>query len=407
MVLSNEVHPLVLQTTSSDEGGAFFVIDVPTVRKKVAQWRRALPRIKPFFAVKSNPDLNILSALAELGIGADVASLPEITAAQSAGFPIEDMIFANPVKPLAQFRAAAQLGVRRVTFDSLDELDKAAAVAPDVELLLRLAVDDSTARCQLGAKYGASLEDVVPLLRHGTDLGLNITGIAFHVGSHTQNPEAYTKAVAEAKAAFDLAAQLGVHFKVLDVGGGFVADSFEITAAGLSKALDATFGMDSGLEFIAEPGRFLVSQCATLVTQVIGKRVKDGMVQLTVDDGLYGSFNSIMYDGASPTPELPKGVGNAPMVPTSIWGPTCDGLDNIVKKTSLPASLKSGDWLVWRDMGAYTSAAGSTFNGISPPRRVYNFVSSLDLSTTSCATTCFASRVKNAESKLTTSRTAF
>lgn len=54
------------------------------------------------------------------------------------------------------------------------------------------------------------------------------------------------------------------------------------------------------------------------------------------------------------------------MYPCSIWGPTCDGLDRIVEQCNLP-DLQVGDWLVFENMGAYTVAASSTFNGFQRP----------------------------------------
>lgn len=54
------------------------------------------------------------------------------------------------------------------------------------------------------------------------------------------------------------------------------------------------------------------------------------------------------------------------MYPCSIWGPTCDGLDRIVEQCDLP-DLQVGDWLVFENMGAYTVAAASTFNGFQRP----------------------------------------
>ena len=55
---------------------------------------------------------------------------------------------------------------------------------------------------------------------------------------------------------------------------------------------------------------------------------------------------------------------------TSIWGPTCDGLDKILEDVELP-ELEDGDWIFFKDMGSYTLAAGSCFNGIPKPRVYY------------------------------------
>lgn len=54
----------------------------------------------------------------------------------------------------------------------------------------------------------------------------------------------------------------------------------------------------------------------------------------------------------------------------SIWGPTCDGLDCLLRDYKMP-ELYDGDWLFFKDMGSYTLAAGSCFNGIPRPRVYY------------------------------------
>ncbi len=69
--------------------------------------------------------------------------------------------------------------------------------------------------------------------------------------------------------------------------------------------------------------------------------------------------SSISVYGQKPKPD-------EPMYPCSIWGPTCDGLDRIVEQCNLP-DLQVGDWLVFENMGAYTVAASSTFNGFQRP----------------------------------------
>ncbi|KAK2080770.1 hypothetical protein QBZ16_000624 [Prototheca wickerhamii] len=80
-------------------------------------------------------------------------------------------------------------------------------------------------------------------------------------------------------------------------------------------------------------------------------------------DGLYGSLNCILYDHASPVPRL-LGGRPGPVAPTTVFGPTCDGLDTLVRDHPLPADAAVGDWLVWHDMGAYTLCGASNFNGM-------------------------------------------
>jgi hypothetical protein len=54
------------------------------------------------------------------------------------------------------------------------------------------------------------------------------------------------------------------------------------------------------------------------------------------------------------------------LVPSSLWGPTCDGLDQVVEKALLPV-MSVGDWIIFEDMGAYTLPVASPFNGFPVP----------------------------------------
>jgi ornithine decarboxylase len=209
-----------------------------------------------------------------------------------------------------------------------------------------------------------------------------------------------------ARAAFDLAAQHGVTFRLLDIGGGFPgtieqlprgdepllelaaasthkAPAFEEIAAVLRPALDEHFPAGCGVHIIAEPGRYMVQSCATLVTNIIGRKFANKGLPTErpmyfVNDGLYGSFNCVLYDHKNPV-ALPlfntvdagsreQDVAN--YSDASIWGSTCDGMDCIAKEAKLPL-LSVGDWIRWPGMGAYTSAAGSNFNGMDRPTNYY------------------------------------
>jgi len=85
-----------------------------------------------------------------------------------------------------------------------------------------------------------------------------------------------------------------------------------------------------------------------------------------INDGVYGSFNCILYDHAVVHPETLLEHPGA-LFDCSIWGPTCDGFDQVCPEAVLP-KIEHGEWLVFRNMGAYTVAAAGTFNGFPVPK---------------------------------------
>ena len=257
-----------------------------------------------------------------------------------------------------------------MTFDNADELHKIKAFYPDAELVLRILTDDSASLCRLSAKFGASLDKTQELLALAKSLGLNVIGVSFHVGSGASDPTSFTKAVQDARMVFDQASAVGFELKMLDVGGGFGDESFEIFAAALREALEEHF--PPHIRTIGEPGRYYVANAFTLATNIIARRdVQDRLTgehayMVYLNDGVYGNFSNIIFDHQHPSPQiLHCGNPYRKLTEYSIWGPTCDGIDVITERCTLPGCLDVGDWLFFKEMGAYTKCSATRFNGFS------------------------------------------
>lgn len=335
-------------------------------------------------AVKCNPDPKVIQLLAALGTGFDCASKAEIEQVLNIGVDPSRIIYAQPCKTNSYVRYVANQNVRQMTFDNADELRKIAKIYPEAELYLRILTDDSSSLCRLSLKFGASLDDTDNLLGLAKDLGLNVVGVSFHVGSGASDPLAFLKAVQDAKHVFSQAAAHGFDLKTLDVGGGFSGDTFEQMASVLRNALDEYF--PPSINIIAEPGRYYVSTAFTIACNVIARRAIDNPISgetsymAYLNDGLYGNFSSIMFDHQHPEAKVLR-VANSTLYNTpfadalpptlgagieySIWGPTCDGIDRITESIRFNHELDVGDWLYFEDMGAYTKCSATRFNGFS------------------------------------------
>lgn len=367
---------LLTSKIGGDEG-PFYWVNLKTVVAKYIQWIQELPKVTPYYAVKCNPDPGILRVLATLGCNFDCASLAEIQLVQSLAVSADRIIFANPVKMVSHLIGARQVEVKRMTFDNEDELNKIAQHYPEAELVLRIITDDSTAMCSLSSKYGARLEDCPELIKRCLGLSLKLIGVSFHVGSGGARPDMFRTAIMNAKRVFGMARELGIDMKVLDIGGGFPGDDsglhpFKVLANEIRSVLAAEF---PDIIVIAEPGRYFVTEAYTLVCSVIGRRVMtiNGTKKILyyLNDGIYQSFNCIFFDHTSPRPEVFSSREDERYMST-VFGPTCDGLDCIAKDIVLP-ELQIGDWVYFRNMGAYTVAAASQFNGFALPQRMYYF----------------------------------
>jgi ornithine decarboxylase len=161
--------------------------------------------------------------------------------------------------------------------------------------------------------------------------------------------------------------------KILDIGGGFTSGSkFDEASLHINDAIKSYFGNEEDLVVIGEPGRYFTETTCTLATKVIGKRVRGELREYWIDDGIYGTLNNIVFDnavikcmtlrfGSKPEKITCK---DSKTYPSTVFGPTCDSFDTILKKYPLP-ELEVDDWLVFPNMGAYTTSSGTNFNGFS------------------------------------------
>jgi ornithine decarboxylase len=257
-----------------------------------------------------------------------------------------------------------------MTFDNSDELYKIKKFYPDAELFLRILTDDSSSLCRLSDKFGASLNITQDLFQLAKDLGLNVVGVSFHVGSGASDPQSFARAVQDSRTVFDQASEIGFHLKTLDVGGGFSGDLFESMADVLSKALDDYF--PPSVRIIGEPGRFYVSSAFTLACNVIARRdlqnpvTRETKYMLYLNDGVYGNFASLIFDHQVAAPRvLSKRDSGTRSTEYSLWGPSCDGIDRITESCALHGILDVGDWLYFEEMGAYTKCCATRFNGFT------------------------------------------
>lgn len=351
----------------------FYIFDLAGVAALFDHWSQSLPTVRPFYAVKCNPNQAILAAMAALGSNFDCASRAEIQSVLALGVSPDRIIFANPCKPESHIEFAAAVGVNLTTFDSVNEIEKIRRCHPKSALLIRIKPsDDGRARCPLGNKYGALPEEISPLLEAAKSAELPVVGVSFHIGSGATETGAYSAAIATARGVFKTAVRLGLPpMNVLNIGGGFTAGpQFEEAAVTVNSALKEYFPAELNITLMAEPGRFFAESAFTLAVNIIGKRVRGDLREYWINDGIYGSMNCILYDHATVAcrPLALKSNRKNPtcdggrMYDATVFGPTCDALDTVLTGQQLP-ELEVGDWLVFPKMGAYTAAAGSNFNG--------------------------------------------
>ena len=364
---------------------AFYLIDLGEITKAYINWVKYMPDIKPYYAVKCNPNPVLLEALASLGANFDCASENEMKTIIEITADPTRIIFANPCKMSSQIRYARANDVDCMTFDCEDELYKIKLYHPYAKLILRLAVDDSKSRCKFNMKFGCKLDQVAELLTIAKTLKLDVIGFSFHVGSGCMSEDNYYYAIEECRKATDIAKTLSIQISIIDIGGGFPGVDkdikFEDIAKSVNSGISDFFGVELAnktIQIIAEPGRYFAEKSHTLVLNVIGKKrifdevknsgetleeklEKEEIIIYYLNDGIYGSFNCIYFDHGAPI-ILPFNERDGKLHKSRIFGPTCDSIDLISESIMLP-ELAIGEWVYVENFGAYTVAASSSFNG--------------------------------------------
>jgi len=336
--------------------------------------------VQPYYAVKANPLPEIVSTLYRAGASFDVASLPEFLLVHEninglppkarQDFIWDKIIYANPIKANETLRELDQYKPL-VTYDNHDEIGKIRQHAPHAGLALRLQVPNTGAMVELSSKFGAASGEAVQLIEAAHEAGLVVEGLSFHVGSQTTNFENYVQALNLAAGVFREAADRGFKLKLVDIGGGFPApyDShvqpFRLLAQRINAELDRLF--PKNIEILAEPGRFMVATAGTVLAKVIGKARRGGKRCYYLDDGVYHTFSGIIFDHCQ---YHLKAFKKAPTEICSVFGPTCDALDAISLAEELP-ELALGDYVYSQNIGAYSRASSTWFNGFPPAKVVH------------------------------------
>jgi ornithine decarboxylase len=372
----------LLKNLAQEHGTPLFVVDHDELRRNYATFKKYLPRIQAYYAVKANPDPAIVKTLFDIGASFDVASMPEFRIVyeyikdmpdkQRQDWIWDKIIYANPIKAnetLQQLNPYKPL----VTYDNYEEIRKIKKHAPQAGLALRLKVPNTGAMVELSSKFGASPGEAVDLILAADKVGLTVEGISFHVGSQTTNFKNYVAAINLAANIFKEAKDHGYNkMNLLDIGGGFPAPyddtvkPFRELASIINRELNRLF--PKNIQILAEPGRFLCATAGTAVSKIIGKAMRDGKLCYYIDDGVYHTFSGVIFDHCH---YHLKSFKRGPTQICSVFGPTCDALDVVSMAEELPGDLQLGDLLYSEQIGAYSHASSTWFNGFPPATVVH------------------------------------
>jgi len=347
----------------------YLLLDKAKVRQKLTSIGKNIRNSEVYYAVKANPDIEVLSLINDQGIGFEIASEGELAMCVSLGVSKERIITSNPIKSFKFLRMAAEYGVNYFAFDSPDEVRKLRDYCPGSNVYVRLAVPNEGSEWPLSKKFSVEIDAAEELLLYAKKKGLNPVGITFHVGSQCTNMYNWNSALDKAKILWDRAEKRGIHLSLLDIGGGYpiryTKNVVNINAINknINKLIYEKFPKKTRI--LIEPGRAVVGDAGIFVTKVIGKARRGDENWLSIDVGV---FNGLMESvGGIKYSYIVEGAKEKKL--WTLAGPSCDSFDVIDKDILLPEP-EVGNIILILSTGAYTISYASEFNGFSIPKTI-------------------------------------
>lgn len=350
------------------------VIDTDAIVQRYDALARGLGRAHVHYAVKANPEPEIIAALVAQGAGFDAASRAEIELCLAQGARSENISFGNTIKRASDIAFAHASGITLFAADAEEELEKIADNAPGAEVYIRLLVEASSADWPLSRKFGCAPGKARSLMARARELGLRPVGLSFHVGSQTRQAAMWAPVLDQVAEVWHAVRGEGFDLQLLNIGGGFPAfydDAVEAPtpyAAQVMAMVKARFGEVP--QIMAEPGRGLVAEAGAIVAEVLlvsRKSDSDLHRWVYLDIGKFSGLaetmdEAIRYAFVTDRDHEPTGA-------CILAGPSCDSADVLYERqpVQLPLGLRAGDRIVIRSCGAYTSTYASVgFNGFPP-----------------------------------------
>lgn len=360
----------------------FLVVNLNTIKENYLELKRNFEMADVFYAVKANPNVEVLKVLRDLGSCFDAASIYELNRLFSLGVDPSRISYGNTIKKAAHVAYAYEKGIRLFVTDSESDLMNIHKNAPGSKVFIRLLVEgSSSADWPLAKKFGCGMDKVKYLITQAKSLGIDVYGLSFHVGSQQRDIFVWEYALLKVKDIFDWAKkEEGVELKMINMGGGFPSnyvhktEPLEVYADNVKGFIDSYFH-EHEPRIILEPGRSMVGNAGVLISEVVmvsRKNQYDHHRWVYLDVGKFNGLIETLEECIKYPIYHEKGE-YAPLGEVIIAGPTCDSMDIMYEHTpySLPLNLESGDRLYWLTTGAYTSSyCAVEFNGF-PPMKTY------------------------------------
>lgn len=330
---------------------SIYIINLGQIKKNYWEFKKCFPNIKVFYSIKSNPDKNVLNTLAKEGCNFEAVRYYEVESAAKTGVEIDRIIYSNPVKPIEDIIKSYKLGIRIFVVDSIIEIDKLKKYAPDAKVLVRIKTKEIGAKVNLSNKYGTNIENIPKYMKYVKDSNLIPYGLTFQVGGQNENLNAWNNQLTKCYNIIEsLKICCEIDIKMINIGGGFPI-KLNSNVPSLAK-ISSTLQLQENIEYIAEPGRFIVGSAGMLICPVISKNKKGNKTWLFIDASSFGSLFMVgIYKFFFPISTDKVNVDYEEYTIASI---SCDGKDIIYESIVLQEGIDINNVLIFHMLGAYS-----------------------------------------------------
>jgi len=377
--MPEELSPKQLTDISNQFGTPVYVYHAERIKEQFQRLQAAFSGTdtKFFYACKALTNINILRYIRSIGCSIDCSSINEVLLAKKAGFEPSNILYTSNNIAFSEIEMARDLGVN-INIDSLSNIEKfgrkyghsypvGVRIRPNIMAGGNLKISTGHDK----SKFGIPLEQISQLLRIVKETNLCISDLHIHTGSEIKDVEVFAKGI---EVLFEIADQFP-DLKYIDLGGGFKVpykpEEEGTDIERLGKKVEEEFAwfeqkFKRHLQVWFEPGKFLVSEAGYFVASVNVLK-ESGIVSFAgVDIGLnhlirpmfYGSYH-IIENISNPT-----GI----LKPYTVVGNICE-TDTFAEDRLLP-EIREGDYLVFRNAGAYCFEMASNYNSRYKPAEV-------------------------------------
>ncbi|MES1215096.1 MAG: diaminopimelate decarboxylase [Bacteroidota bacterium] len=373
--LSNEQ----LIKIANDFGTPLYVYHAEKIKEQYGRLQTAFSNsdTKFFYAAKALTNINILKYIKSIGCNVDCSSINEVLLAIKAGFEPKNILYTSNNIAFSEIETAKQLGVH-INIDSISNLEKfgkkfghsypvGIRLRPNIMAGGNLKISTG----HKDSKFGVPLEQVNEVLRVVKETNLFIRALHIHTGSEIKDVEVFAKGI---EVLFEITNQFP-ELELLDLGGGFKVpykpgeEGTDIEMLGKKVAeefdwFEKKYGKHLQVWF--EPGKFLVSEAGYFITKVNVVKDSGTTIFAGVDSGMNHLIRPMFYGAYHGIENIsnPSGVAKK----YNVVGNICE-TDTFAECRSLP-EVREGDYLVFRNAGAYCFEMASNYNSRYKPAEI-------------------------------------